>query len=86
VTDVRYNPYDYAIHADPYPAYARLREVGLSQNDDLDFWAISRYADVHATSAIPARTASASNSGDPKTRRVAPRCWSRPGSGTSRGP
>ena len=24
--DLRFSPYDYAIHADPYPTYARLRD------------------------------------------------------------
>ncbi|HEY7488677.1 MAG TPA: cytochrome P450 [Streptosporangiaceae bacterium] len=42
-----YNPFDYAVHEDPYPAYARLREEApLYRNDELDFWAISRHADV----------------------------------------
>jgi cytochrome P450 len=46
---VRYDPYDYAVHEDPYPAYARLRdEAPLYYNDDLDFWALSRHADVVA--------------------------------------
>jgi cytochrome P450 len=46
---VRYDPYDYAIHEDPYPTYARLRdEAPLYYNDDLDFWALSRHADVVA--------------------------------------
>ncbi|MBO3749592.1 cytochrome P450 [Streptosporangiaceae bacterium NEAU-GS5] len=46
---VSYSPYDYAIHEDPYPAYARLRaEAPLYRNDELDFWAISRHADVAA--------------------------------------
>ncbi|GAA4638119.1 cytochrome P450 [Actinoallomurus vinaceus] len=44
-----YDPYDYAIHEDPYPAYARLRdEAPLYRDDELDFWAISRHADVAA--------------------------------------
>ncbi|MEV5750725.1 cytochrome P450 [Actinoallomurus sp. NPDC052308] len=47
--EVSYNPYDYAIHEDPYPAYARLRaHAPLYRNDELDFWAISRHADVAA--------------------------------------
>jgi cytochrome P450 len=46
---VRYDPYDYAVHEDPYPTYARLRdEAPLYYNDDLDFWALSRHADVVA--------------------------------------
>ncbi|GGO79626.1 cytochrome P450 [Nonomuraea cavernae] len=46
---VSYSPYDYAVHDDPYPVYARLRrEAPLYRNDDLDFWAVSRHADVAA--------------------------------------
>jgi hypothetical protein len=46
---VVYNPYDYAIHEDPYPTYARLRsEAPLYRNDEKDFWAFSRHADVAA--------------------------------------
>jgi cytochrome P450 len=46
---VQYNPYDPAVHADPYPVYARLRdEAPVYRNDDLDFWALSRHADVAA--------------------------------------
>ena len=44
---VEYNPYDYAIHEDPYPTYARMRsEAPLYRNEDKDFWALSRHADV----------------------------------------
>jgi len=46
---VHYNPYDYSIHEDPYPTYARLRtEAPLYRNDEKDFWALSRHADVTA--------------------------------------
>ena len=46
---VEYNPYDYAIHEDPYPTYARLRaEAPLYRNEEKDFWAFSRHADVAA--------------------------------------
>lgn len=46
---VHYNPYDPAVHADPYPVYARLRrEAPVYRNDELDFWALSRHADVAA--------------------------------------
>jgi cytochrome P450 len=42
-----YDPYAYEIHEDPYPTYERLREEApLYRNDDLDFWALSRHADV----------------------------------------
>ncbi|MEO5877730.1 MAG: cytochrome P450 [Streptosporangiaceae bacterium] len=42
-----YSPYDYQVHEDPYPTYERLREESpLYRNDELDFWALSRHADV----------------------------------------
>ena len=45
--DLRFSPYDYAIHEDPYPTYARLRdEAPLFHNADEDFWALARHADV----------------------------------------
>jgi cytochrome P450 len=44
---VRYDPYDYDLHEDPYPTYARLRaEAPVYRNDDIGFWAFSRHADV----------------------------------------
>ena len=44
---VTYSPYAYGIHEDPYPVYARLRaEAPLYRNDEFDFWALSRHADV----------------------------------------
>ncbi len=44
-----YDPYDYAIHEDPYPTYARLRaEAPLYRNEALDFWALSRHRHVLA--------------------------------------
>jgi len=44
-----YNPYDYTIHEDPYPTYDRLRhEAPVFYNDELDFFAFSRHADVLA--------------------------------------
>jgi cytochrome P450 len=46
---LRYNPYDYEIHEDPYPTYRRLRaEAPVYRNDELGFWALSRHADVTA--------------------------------------
>ena len=42
------DPYDYNFHEDPYPYYQRLRdEAPLYRNDELDFWALTRHADVH---------------------------------------
>ena len=44
-----YSPYDYAIHEDPYPTYARLRaEAPVFYNEELDFFAYARHADVLA--------------------------------------
>jgi cytochrome P450 len=49
VTPLAYSPYDYAIHEDPYPTYARLRaEAPVFYNEELDFFAFSRHADVLA--------------------------------------
>ena len=43
------DPYDYEFHEDPYPIYKRLRdEAPLYRNDKLNFWALTRHADVHA--------------------------------------
>ena len=42
-----YSPYHYGIHDDPYPTYQRLRdEAPVYRNDEGDFWALSRHADV----------------------------------------
>jgi cytochrome P450 len=44
-----YDPYDVELDADPHPTYKRLRdEAPLYHNDRLDFWALSRFADVEA--------------------------------------
>ena len=41
------NPFSYAFHEDPYPTYRWLRdEQPVYRNDQLDFWALSRYHDV----------------------------------------
>ena len=46
-TEPYFDPYDVDINADPYPAYARLRdEAPTYYNDRYDFWALSRHADV----------------------------------------
>jgi cytochrome P450 len=53
---LHYSPYDYEIHEDPYPTYARLRaEAPLYRNDDLDFWALSRHDDVLGAFRNPAQ-------------------------------
>ena len=46
-TELRYDPYDFEIDANPHPVWKRLRdEVPLYRNDEYDFWALSRYEDV----------------------------------------
>ena len=59
LSPVHYSPYDYAVHEDPYPTYARLRaEAPLYRNEQLDFWALSRHADVLAAFRDPGRFSS----------------------------
>jgi cytochrome P450 len=42
-----FDPYDLEINADPYPAYARLREEAPAYwNERYGFWALSRHEDV----------------------------------------
>ena len=44
---VHYDPYDVDIDDDPYPTWRRLRdEAPLYRNDELDFYALSRWDDV----------------------------------------
>jgi cytochrome P450 len=46
-TDPVLDPYDYDFHEDPYPYYRRLRdEAPVYRNESLNFWALSRHADV----------------------------------------
>lgn len=46
---LRYSPYDFDVHADPYPYYASLRsQAPVFRNDTDDFWALSRHEDVRA--------------------------------------
>jgi cytochrome P450 len=57
---VRFNPYDYDFHEDPYPTYAWLRaQAPLYHNEELDFWALSRYSDVTSGFRDNARLSSA---------------------------
>jgi cytochrome P450 len=45
-----YDPYNVEIDADPYPTYRRLRdEAPIYYNERLDFWALSRFADIEPT-------------------------------------
>ena len=46
---VDFDPYDWQIHEDPYPVYRALRQAGpVYRNSELNFWALSRHADVLA--------------------------------------
>ncbi len=48
VGDVYFDPYNVEINANPYPAFARLREEApLYYNEEFDFYALSRFADVN---------------------------------------
>jgi cytochrome P450 len=55
VTSARvFDPYDSAIHEDPYPTYTWLREEApLYRNEERGFWALSRHADVLAAFKAP---------------------------------
>lgn len=53
-TPLVFSPYDYAVHEDPYPLYARLRaEAPVYHNSELGFWALSRHADVREAFRAP---------------------------------
>jgi cytochrome P450 len=42
-----YDPFGYMLHEDPYPTYAWMREhAPVYRNEQRDFWALSRHADV----------------------------------------
>jgi cytochrome P450 len=46
---VRFDPYSYEHHEDPYPTYRRLRDDAPAYLDpERGFWALSRHADVRA--------------------------------------
>ncbi|MEV2224803.1 cytochrome P450 [Nocardia vinacea] len=49
INDIYYDPYDIQLNADPYPMFKRLREeLPIYYNEQHDFYAISRWADVNA--------------------------------------
>jgi cytochrome P450 len=57
--DAIYSPFDFAIHEDPYPVYSELREKSpVYRNENDDFWALSRHADVLAALRDSARFSS----------------------------
>jgi len=54
VTGVRFDPFSYAFHEDPYPIYRALREQAPAyRNEELGFVALSRHADVLAAFKDP---------------------------------
>lgn len=51
---MRFNPYDPALHQDPYPVYRELRESHpVHYEAELDFYTLSRYDDVQAALMAP---------------------------------
>lgn len=51
MTDLYYDPYDYAIDEDPHPVWRRMRdEAPVYYNEKFDFYALSRFRDVLAAS------------------------------------
>jgi hypothetical protein len=45
--DLSFSPYDYEFHNDQYLLYTRWRaETPVYRNEELDFWALSRYGDM----------------------------------------
>ncbi len=57
---VRFDPYAYDTHEDPYPVYRRLRDDAPAYLDpEHDFWALSRHDDVRAALDDPATFSSA---------------------------
>lgn len=72
---IRYDPFDADIHADPYPTYRLLRdEASVYRATDSNTWVLSRHRDVIAacltTTAIRRSTASS-------RLRQEPGLWSR---------
>ena len=55
-----FDPYDWAVHEDPYPFYRALRErAPVYYNEERGFWALSRHADVLAAFRDPVRFSNA---------------------------
>jgi cytochrome P450 len=45
--ELYWDPFDYALHADPHPTWRRMREEApLYRNQPHDFWALTRFQDV----------------------------------------
>ncbi|HXZ62855.1 MAG TPA: cytochrome P450, partial [Acidimicrobiales bacterium] len=55
-----WDPFEASYKTDPHPIWRRLRdEAPLYRNDQYDFWAVSRFADVMAASLDPRTFSSA---------------------------
>ena len=53
-TELYWDPFDVDIDANPYPVWQRLRdEAPVYRNEQHDFWALSRFADVEAAHRQP---------------------------------
>ena len=51
MSDIYYDPYDRKLDADPHPMWKRMRdEMPLFYNEKYDFYAVTRYEDVHRMS------------------------------------
>jgi cytochrome P450 len=51
---LEFDPYSPRLHEDPYPVYRELRDAHpVFRNEKLDFWALSRFADVEAALLDP---------------------------------
>jgi cytochrome P450 len=51
-----YDPFDYQVHDNPYPFYKWMREhAPLYRNEERDFWALSRHADIKDALRNPRR-------------------------------
>jgi len=57
---LEFDPYSPRLHADPYPVYRQLRDAHpVFYNEELEFWAVSRHADVEAALLDPETYSSA---------------------------
>jgi cytochrome P450 len=58
--DLYWDPLDKSLRVDPHPTWRRLRdEAPVYYNEKLDFWALSRYADIDAAHRDPKTYSSA---------------------------
>ena len=54
VDDIYWDPFDVELDTSPYDTWRRMRdEAPVYRNDRYDFYALSRYADVHSASNDP---------------------------------